>query len=400
MENDRLRRLELQLRDPLGQKAALEARLAQFADALRELSPSIEDETLHLAALEREAFVADLLYDAARERAEADWDSIAASLGVERLYYSRKAMVVTTAPVIIQQRLIGRFAVHIPRYAASIAVKNLDQALRAGKSVIDHPHVVASKPQWPELQFLAALLAKEDPPSFVLSIVARLGRYDPLTAACPIDAWPLVGEEPPVPPAARSPTVPFARGRDAFVSDRAAEQLMAVRNLKGEVKTLRAKLGNEMRRAEAALREYKAAYERLAAIRGLPGRDPAALAAEWDVIESDPVVASLRAHDGKIVLATHTIQITHRGERYLLGPFLVTITPRLILVKSSGPRPGGCPHPHVSAAGEPCFGNVSQLMRNALGEGQFTTVLTQMLEFLRSYSSAAPYVSIEEFPRA
>jgi len=258
---------------------------------------------------------------------------------------------------------------------------------------------VNGRPQWHDLPVLSALLAREDLPGFVVTVIGRLARYDPLTAACPIESWPVLHADTAAAPLPQPVPGSFARGREAFVRHRTAEELQAVSNLGQEVRALRSRLTREMARADAALREHGAVRQRLRAVGQLPRRDLADLAAEFDALVSLPDVAAIEVLNGRILLKTNTIEIAHRGRTYRLGPFRVAIRPGLgrIKVSSASPAPSGYPHPHVGAAGEPCYGDMTQLIRNALAERQFGTVIMQLLEFLRSYSESEPYVVLEAF---
>jgi len=100
----------------------------------------------------------------------------------------------------------------------------------------------------------------------------------------------------------------------------------------------------------------------------------------------------------KLDAFTQEISLSHRGINYDLGQFQITVRFRdqdLRIYMYRGPAPKDYPHPHVSSDGIPCLGNLAPGVTKLLAEGDYVSLVTVMIEFLKSYNPNNPYLKID-----
>lgn len=111
---------------------------------------------------------------------------------------------------------------------------------------------------------------------------------------------------------------------------------------------------------------------------------------------------SLAVEDDRLIARTYPISIpwSEAGSDIALGSFQITIaldSDEVRITKTAGEKPDGYPHPHVSTAGVPCFGNIGPGLVKLLIEGQYAAALSVLRQFLASYNRADAYIKIEHF---
>lgn len=103
-------------------------------------------------------------------------------------------------------------------------------------------------------------------------------------------------------------------------------------------------------------------------------------------------------HDERIEATTPPILLPWEEHEYALGRLAIEIelaTDRLKVRSVDGVGPGDHPHPHVSAAGVPCLGNIGPGVAKLLAEGHYAAVFAVLLQFLRSYTPGDAYTQLE-----
>jgi hypothetical protein len=76
-----------------------------------------------------------------------------------------------------------------------------------------------------------------------------------------------------------------------------------------------------------------------------------------------------------------------------MGAVTLMIMPDRVRMYSDSGRT--YPHPHVSADGVPCWGNVGPGIAKLLGEGQYAALVAVIWEFLHSYNERDAYRHIQ-----
>jgi hypothetical protein len=104
--------------------------------------------------------------------------------------------------------------------------------------------------------------------------------------------------------------------------------------------------------------------------------------------------------DDRLVAQTYPIRIPSDEGDYDLGSFQIAIqfdSDEVRITKTTGEKPDGYPHPHVSTSGVPCFGNIGPGLMKLLVEGQYAAALAVLRQFLGSYNRADAYIKLEHF---
>ena len=100
----------------------------------------------------------------------------------------------------------------------------------------------------------------------------------------------------------------------------------------------------------------------------------------------------------ELTLITSEISVFYHGHTYDFGQFEICVRFRdqdLRIHIHSGRAPRDFPHPHVSTDGVPCLGNLAPGVSRLLGEGDYVSLVTVLLEFLKSYNNYNPYLKID-----
>ena len=110
--------------------------------------------------------------------------------------------------------------------------------------------------------------------------------------------------------------------------------------------------------------------------------------------------SELDIQEDRITARTYPVTIEHDDHDYDLGTFQLTVgldKDEVHIRKILGDQPEGYPHPHVSTAGVPCYGNIGPAIAKLLVEGQFSAALSVLLQFLRSYNPGDAYIRLENW---
>ena len=156
-----------------------------------------------------------------------------------------------------------------------------------------------------------------------------------------------------------------------------------------EIRTL-ARKNSEIRDTIAALEAYTLVQQKKAAEEDFL----ALMAMVPDALRG------LEVEDGRLVATTYPISIEWDSYSYDLGSFRIDIkfeNDQVLISKHNGKSPEGYPHPHVSAGGIPCWGNVGVSLAKLLAEGQYPAALAVIKRFLASYNASDAYIKIEKW---
>jgi hypothetical protein len=173
------------------------------------------------------------------------------------------------------------------------------------------------------------------------------------------------------------------------------------------------------KRAEDALREAEAQYRKRLSdlvasrvvedgLRAFPSRvveylgDDDAQRQAWEELRAHPSFVSISVVEGGINLVTKPLALTYDGRRYPLGSFVLrlNVSGDLFVWCSNSPHPQRVPHPHISAAGDMCYGNMAlTIERTAFVERNFPKVFRLALELLtEGYDPKTTITPITEWP--
>ena len=105
------------------------------------------------------------------------------------------------------------------------------------------------------------------------------------------------------------------------------------------------------------------------------------------------------ASDGALSAVTEPIEIEYDGDSFPMGRYSVKIAldGQLKIKSVRGHDRTQYPHPHVSTAGSPCWGNIGADIAKLLGALRFADVLQVTHRFLCAYNSGNPYEKIGHF---
>jgi hypothetical protein len=117
-------------------------------------------------------------------------------------------------------------------------------------------------------------------------------------------------------------------------------------------------------------------------------------------------VTSMSVINGELVFETGTVNLSdpNSGLETVVGPFEAHVnlsSGRLesVIGVSNAVMVGSYCHPHVASNGNPCLGDADSQIRTAVGTGDYTSIVTAVLNYLSSYNYKSVYVKIEEFRR-
>lgn len=121
----------------------------------------------------------------------------------------------------------------------------------------------------------------------------------------------------------------------------------------------------------------------------------------WKQLLNDRRVDSLEVVAGSYQMTTTPIVFTDGEVKRPLGSFGIRINERneVFVWSFNSPHPERVPHPHISACGAKCFGNVGPAILDELMARNVPTALLMILDWLEDgYDSQLADVKIEEWP--
>ena len=124
---------------------------------------------------------------------------------------------------------------------------------------------------------------------------------------------------------------------------------------------------------------------------------------EYNKLKKLPDLEAVILHDEYIELHTKPIFIKHNDNLYRMGKYRVELyMDGYVNITSTTNSKEFC-HPHVNEDGEPCLGNISDILPEMLAKRKYLAAATVMIEYLKSYAQGGnykPYLDIECFPKA
>ena len=108
---------------------------------------------------------------------------------------------------------------------------------------------------------------------------------------------------------------------------------------------------------------------------------------------------AVKVEGDKLVVTTHPVVIDHGGVLYELGRYCLTIDirGRQIRIRGLDREVQGHTHPHVHQTGEPCLGSMASPVADMLARQDLFGLVIGLLEYLRSYNPASPYLELEHW---
>ena len=133
---------------------------------------------------------------------------------------------------------------------------------------------------------------------------------------------------------------------------------------------------------------------------------PESLEKKWNSakkLESTPIFESVSFQRNSVKAVTTEIFVTEKKVTYQMGKFEIVLEFNgNIRIMSMWPQRGPSQqHPHVSAEGRPCWGNLSGELPKRIAESEFDVAFVEIHTFLCHYSQeGGPYANINHWPQA
>jgi hypothetical protein len=128
---------------------------------------------------------------------------------------------------------------------------------------------------------------------------------------------------------------------------------------------------------------------------------------EFDIIRNHPDVIDVSVENRILVVKTKMIQIVFGSVTYNIGRFEIKVDidtgdvhmfNKTHVIHSYGES---YHHPHIYDGGEPCFGNIRNVVPELIGERKFPALISVCIQYLKSYTidgGGMPYYDIENWP--
>lgn len=117
---------------------------------------------------------------------------------------------------------------------------------------------------------------------------------------------------------------------------------------------------------------------------------------------ANPLIESIKLHDGALHVRTRRIEALFDGHAYDLGIFTIHVDPyhgQVAVWCELSTHPNGVPHPHISPEGIVCYGNASRAIATAAGEQRVVDVIEYILRWLvQGYTPELAQYKIEDWP--
>lgn len=104
---------------------------------------------------------------------------------------------------------------------------------------------------------------------------------------------------------------------------------------------------------------------------------------------------------------TGPITIEYESKTYNIGRFRIKIDPEgedgCVKMFNLTRKPDGYNHPHVDGDGNPCLGNISEVVPNLVGERKYAAVISICIQYLKTYTDDSfnyPHNKIGNWPLA
>lgn len=124
-------------------------------------------------------------------------------------------------------------------------------------------------------------------------------------------------------------------------------------------------------------------------------------AAEFDVLAKHPDLTKIQISSHVLTVYTKPIVIDHCGTRYHIGRFRIKIhSDGYVRMFNTTRQVGGLYHPHVRNDGDPCLGNIQELVPSLIASRKYAALVSLCIQYLKSYNREGPYDDIEVWPIA
>lgn len=201
-----------------------------------------------------------------------------------------------------------------------------------------------------------------------------------------------------------TPGTPLTTALECFEAHKALDdEFMSA--ISDRIKSLQKDVETALNRYNQALKELQIGQMAAAGLHlAIETESTESLAARnetWKQLLNDRRVDSLEIVAGAYQVITAPIVFTDGEIRRPLGSFGIRINERseVFVWSFNSPHPKRVPHPHISACGAKCFGNVGPAILDELIARNVPTALLMILDWLEDgYDSQLADVKIEEWP--
>ncbi|MCJ7804865.1 hypothetical protein MUP35_04010 [Patescibacteria group bacterium] len=178
-----------------------------------------------------------------------------------------------------------------------------------------------------------------------------------------------------------------------------------IKALMEEISTISLDVENYQKNLVKSLRELE---EKQLALQKIQNNDNEILKRfgdEFDQLIKHPYIEYLETVGNKLIVYTKPITITYEKVAYNIGKFNITIY-------TNGSN--GCVkmynlthklhynHPHVNETGDPCLGNIKEIIPHLIAEKKYAATVSICIQFLKSYTFDdvyRPHERISDWPR-
>lgn len=169
-----------------------------------------------------------------------------------------------------------------------------------------------------------------------------------------------------------------------------------IKKTEGEIKQLSSDVERLQYELVAALRAVEEKQTYLGKLRSNEdGSGPGRFGKEFDALFEHPDIQNVKVFGNKIEVYTKPIslEITHQG----FSKRTCTFGSFRIVIYCDGFRGGvrmfnvtrtvnGNHHPHINSEGEPCLGNIKEVIPHLIAERQYAALISVCIQFLKTYT--------------
>ncbi len=179
-----------------------------------------------------------------------------------------------------------------------------------------------------------------------------------------------------------------------------------------KLKESRAKLNSGIEKCQEQLvrllRELEKTQQQLGVVEGPDEASFSRFGDEFNGLMKHPDIVKIEINGKKILVYTQPIVINYQRVKYDIGRFKIAIN---TLGKEGGVKmlnltrtiDEGHHHPHVNSGGEPCLGNIKEVIPHLIAEHKYAAVASVCIQYLKSYERSddyRPFTEIQNWPLA
>lgn len=190
-----------------------------------------------------------------------------------------------------------------------------------------------------------------------------------------------------------------AAAEDNFINLYEVALKSAVEKSDGQINDIRDEVRSYQRSVARLTRRYhEARIAKSNTERLLKEKDRAKIKADFEALKALTKDNEMIVYEDRLEFHVGQIDIAYRDAIYDIGDFTVVLYPDGshggVRCVNNTRSYGNYFHPHVYADGECCLGNISELVPKLVGEMDYSTALSLMVQYLKTFSPHGHYVDV------